>query len=689
MSDANAQYAIDIAAQMSGGAQTTAQIDALNKQLVGAGVTSDDLHDAIAKLSNAFTGAQAASKLAAEALSEGESQYSKLEKAALQASKAEEKAAQLGVVPPDVASKAAAATAAVNAYAQVLKGLEGEATKTEAAEKALGTQLANAKTLNAGAGAALEEHEVSARSLGRALGELGGPLGDIGRKVLLPVQGFQKLTDEFGSSNAAAVVAAVGMAALVVAIFAVAAAAVYGVAKVAEWSVGLADTARSVALTQEAFEVLNPTIEKFNGEIDELTTQTGLTEQAIDKIAQSLQEAHVSAANMPAALKAASLAEAALGSGGAEEFIKRMQASKQSVQAFSATVSDQLGGVVAKKLLGLDAQGVQFHKNIATLFGGLDIDPVLEGLQKLDALFDENTAAGQTIKFLFTSIFQPLIDHAQQAADVIEAFVLGFLIGALKIYLALRPAVNAVSSFLGFKDASLTNTLEDVKDVAEVVAGAIAVMAVVFGVVLVAVGATIAVFVGLQLAVYAVVAAVIYAGVEVVSAIVGAWNYVTGYLKSIDLSTIGHDLLQGLINGIEGGAAAFVKSITGVVGAGIDAAKHALGIHSPSTVFAEIGTNTVAGFTGAVDAGADDAQSSIAQMTSPEAAQASAGGAKSASSGNTAPAGAARGGFNFQGATFNFNGVKDGDDAESRFGEMLTRFLEGDAIQVGAEPAPA
>ena len=44
--------------------------------------------------------------------------------------------------------------------------------------------------------------------------------------------------------------------------------------------------------------------------------------------------------------------------------------------------------------------------------------------------------------------------------------------------------------------------------------------------------------------------------------------------------------------------------------------------------------------------------------------------------------------LDLHGATFNFYGVKDAEDAERSFGEMLTRLLEGDASQLGAEVAP-
>ena len=110
------------------------------------------------------------------------------------------------------------------------------------------------------------------------------------------------------------------------------------------------------------------------------------------------------------------------------------------------------------------------------------------------------------------------------------------------------------------------------------------------------------------------------------------------------------------------------------------AAKAKLGIHSPSTVFAEIGENTAAGMAGGVEGASGDVQSSLEKMVAPPDAKAGAG---SAGGGK-----AAGGGLNLAGACFNLYGVEGAEDAEARIGTLLTRLLEGDAAQLGgAVPA--
>lgn len=82
-----------------------------------------------------------------------------------------------------------------------------------------------------------------------------------------------------------------------------------------------------------------------------------------------------------------------------------------------------------------------------------------------------------------------------------------------------------------------------------------------------------------------------------------AWENMKTYLSSIDLASIGSNIIQGLANGISSGASAITTALSNAVQGAIDAAKAKLGEHSPSKVFAEIGMNVQRGFAGGIDAG--------------------------------------------------------------------------------------
>lgn len=61
------------------------------------------------------------------------------------------------------------------------------------------------------------------------------------------------------------------------------------------------------------------------------------------------------------------------------------------------------------------------------------------------------------------------------------------------------------------------------------------------------------------------------------------------------VANLGISVIQGLVNGITGAAGALWDGAGNFFGGLIDGAKNLLGIHSPSTVFAEIGQNVIAG----------------------------------------------------------------------------------------------
>lgn len=78
---------------------------------------------------------------------------------------------------------------------------------------------------------------------------------------------------------------------------------------------------------------------------------------------------------------------------------------------------------------------------------------------------------------------------------------------------------------------------------------------------------------------------------HVKNAVIGALSGAGSWLLSA-----GHDLIFGLIHGIEGAVSAAIGAVKHAVGQIVNGAKSALGISSPSKVFAEIGKQSIAGY---------------------------------------------------------------------------------------------
>jgi hypothetical protein len=240
---ADASFAIEIAAEMGGGETTLAELDELTAAFTGAGKNASAFQDAIKTLSTDLSAAQAAQSAANAALSEGQQQYSLLETAALQASKAAEKLASKGMTREflEASKKASMAEAAVNDYAQTLAVLETAAEGATKEEQALAQSLANVRKLGSHADKVIAKNAESLSKLGSALGAVGGPLGGVGQKLTMPIKGFAELSGVIGSTNAAALLAVVGIAALAAAVVAAGAAAVFAGGKLLKWAVLLAD----------------------------------------------------------------------------------------------------------------------------------------------------------------------------------------------------------------------------------------------------------------------------------------------------------------------------------------------------------------------------------------------------------------------------------------------------------------
>jgi hypothetical protein len=596
---ANAEFAIEIAASMGDGETTIAELDALASHFTGAGKNATAFQEAIAKLSGDLDVASQAQAAANAALAEGQAKYALLETAALQASKAAEKLAKGGMTREylEVAQKAALAESAVSEYAGTLRVLEANAQGAAREEDRLAQTLGNVKKLGAHANTVIARHAEALSKVGGALGAVGGPLGSLGRKVTAPIKGFTELSGVMGSTNAAALLATVGVVGLAAAIVAVAGAAVFGIGKLTFWAVKLADK-----------------------------------------------------------------------------------------EGRLATQTDRLSS------------------NFDGLFSGLNIDPVIDGMTILADLFDRNTAAGEAISSAFEGIFQPIVDNATAAAQAVEAFVLGFLIGATKLYIALKPTIKGIAEFFGFDDPALSLSFETITDVGKALAP------VILGVVAAFAGAVaiVGVFVGTIASLIAVAAALpamlIHVGVSIVSGIVDAFTKAVEFVRGLDFVQMGIQMMQGLASGIMNGAGAVVNAITNAAKGAINAAKAALGIASPSKVFADIGGFTGEGFTSGVEAENDNAQAALTGLVSPDAAIQEASSTtipatiQEASSASipsvvddravAAPAANAASGGERK-YTFNFYGVENAEQAEQRFQEMLTANEEALALALGADEEAA
>lgn len=658
------EYVIDIAANLDGAA-TISELDEITAKLTGAGRRSDEFQSAVKRLTSDLDAAKSASAEAAAALAAGSDQYKILEREAIRAGKALEKSQGKGSFDPRAVRSAHEANTALDAYTSTLRGLEKAADSASGKQDKLAKSLSNLNKVGAHADQANALANQKYEKLQAAVSRLPGPLGAVGGQLVGSAKAANGVSMAFGESETATLAIAAATVVAAAAVVALTAAFVAGAVSLTVYAVTQADAAREMNLTREAFSALSEGAELAVSSFDKVTDATGMSDAGLLALSKRLLATKkIFADEMPEALFAAALAEQALGQGGADEFIDRIKAGTLTVGAFANEAEAKFGGVVAKRLMGLAQQSAKFSRLWRDLFADINIEPVLTALGILVDMFDKANPLAQALGFAIDKAFAPVSDNAVAAAYAVEAFALDVTISLVKLYLAAR-------------------TFADVFETIAYVLGAVVVgLGILVGIVLAAVAA-----VGLFVA--GVFALGYGLGVALIAVVQFMADVGTGFAVWLSeliprMAQMGVDLIMGLVNGITSAVSAVVDAVKHAVGSAIDAAKDVLGIASPSKVFAEIGMHTVAGFTGAVDAGAPDAQGSMASLVDPTPVAASSSGA-----GGGATGGGRGAAFDFTSATFNFHGVKDAEQARGMFSEMLTRLLEDDADSLGGAEAPA
>lgn len=94
------------------------------------------------------------------------------------------------------------------------------------------------------------------------------------------------------------------------------------------------------------------------------------------------------------------------------------------------------------------------------------------------------------------------------------------------------------------------------------------------------------------------------------------WAGLTGAFAGVEMSFtgIGGAIVRGLVAGVRGAAGAAYEALRGLATGAVGAVKGALGIRSPSRVFAELGGYVAEGFAVGIDGGAGGVRASIGSM---------------------------------------------------------------------------
>lgn len=628
------EFIIDVPVNAAGAAPAAASIDSL---------------------AAALERSQAASLSASQALQAGQTAYSQVEAAANRAAVAAER---IGVAVAAQEGKLAAALEAgdassIDAAARKLDALkQRQAEASRVAEEAAAKMRTQADALDqlraAADGAAAEESQLAeqmekaeaAAGTGKAneaaegLAKFGGPLGVVGQKLFGVQAGWDKLKATFGD-RAPLIAAAVGLAAVAAAVAALVIGVAVGAARLAAFSIATADAARTSALLSQGIMGSVEGGLELDKTVNALGKRVPIAADELRKMGGDLAKTGLKGDALSAALEEAAVKAATL----------------------------KFGPNFAKQMLSLDQQSQKLKADIGKIFGGVKIEGFLEALKKVGDLFDEDSSSAKAIKVVFESFFQPLIDGA---AAMLPKFIAAFIqveIWAMRGLIAIKPYGSTLLA------------------IGQVIGVAIGTGVVVIGAFVAVVAAAALQLVTMADSAMRMGAAIASGAAYGVGFLMAKFQEAKAWLASLTLSDVGMALIDGLTGGITAAGPRVLQAITGVADGAIKAAKRALGIASPSKVFAEIGSNTAAGMTEGVDAGSAGVTSALESMVAPPeaGAPAAAGSTSVATGGNT---------YNI---TVNVDGAGSGgsDDLATKIVNGIRDYFESVAGQAGQQEVTA
>lgn len=453
---------------------------------------------------------------------------------------------------------------------------------------------------------------------------------------------------------------AAGLLAIAAAAIAVTAAVAHAAVQLGQYALASADARRTDMLRLEGLMTLRAyqrggagTAQELAAAIDRVAGSSALGRSEVSGYGEQLYRAGLRGTELQDALDAVGMTASAQGDRYAQRMVHMARVTRAaggSVRDLAEGVRRRIGGIAQRQALGFDVQMTRLRENMAHLFDGLNLEPLLRGLYEVTHLFSQQSAFGRALALLFRGLFQPLIGGAGEAGPVIRTFLQMMMLRTLQIALVVVRLRNRIVEAFGPSTISRV----DAMSVALTLGGTAAFMLA---------GALAMAFGPLLLLV---------AGARAADSVLGALG---ARLQSMALAwrevretwaKAGRDLVGGFVQGITSRLSDARAVVQGLAQQTTEALRGALDIHSPSRVFAELGAQIPAGLAAGVERGAPEAADAVARVV--EAPQAGGGG---------------RGGPSVGEMHFHIQG-RDANAIAESIRDELVRFFAGLGSEMGA-----
>lgn len=576
---------------------------------------------------------------------------------------------------------------------KALAGLDAQAKKTR---DAFGRFVKSGSSPASGAMAALESQSASAKSAVAELGSIGSKSGS------LLSSGFMAAGKELALYGAG--------------LLAAGAAATF-------FALKQADAHRSTLLSFEALTGSREAAEALDDSISRLADSVPVGKDRLEEMAKGLALAKLSGTQLTDALKTVAIASSAAGPEaaaaiegiiktskaggafkvsikqlretgvdmktllgeiakntgiGADQVEKALDAGKISadvgIAALNKAVQGRFGDVADKQFISFSSQLTRIQDFLGDLFDKVDIEPFLKAINEITSLFSENTELGGQIQDGIGQAFSFVFGILADLMPLAKEFILGLVDGLKIAWKETKPLRDAFMSALEpILGPSGDGAKAFFRVLGQVVGFAIPIVVTLANSFLPLIGYAIK-FGQAVSALWGIVTSA-FSGIS--SAVSNVANAITSTLGGIDLLQIGSDMIQGFIDGIAGAAGRVAEAVSSIANSATATLKGALGIASPSKVFAGLGGYTAEGFAQGVDAGSADVSRSVETMvTTPDVAAAGAAGASSSSSSSSS--------VDVGGITIQITGVKDAESLRDIMPQALAQAFEQIGLGMGA-----
>lgn len=565
---------------------------------------------------------------------------------------------------------------AIKAMQAQLRALRGNTDEVKAAKDQLKARIAAAQSAISSSTLAMHKQGVTLEALNKRHAELGKAAAETAKaeekaKAAMSEQKdlLERLREKYDDAGGAAGLFASGSMIVAGAVLALTAAVVSGVVALTHWIVVGADAARTMRLMREGALGSAQDASALGTQIDALASKVPLARDKISEIGLSLHRAGIGGQTLVDTMNAIAGATAGLddaaggqlkalvergkltqrlqinplelqGSGlKLDDVAKKLagnlhvgvaQAKKALVEgrvkladgakALSDAVDERFGATNQKKALSLNVATLRLHENLAKLTDGVNMEPLLEGVSRLVALFSESTDSGKSLKAVVTLVGNAISSVLTAGIPIAEQGFKRLIIAGLDVAIATLEAKKQFDAWFSKSNLSKVDFLGAGLTIVKVQAQQ---------------------FLAVAGAIGSVIGTNVRIAVVQLDFLVGAYQRAKGAMggllgasASIDWSTLGRDVINGFVKGLTDGVARLKESVKNVAHAARDTFRETMKIHSPSRVAQEDAAHVGAGWAGGIDDGKAKVESAVERVSE----------VVSISSGSDAPVAAGGGG---------------------------------------------